>query len=160
MSRPDDIIKCLDLAAHPEGGYFKETYRAKETVSCSQGCRNLATNIYFLLKSGQKSAFHRLKSDEFWYYHEGSSLEVFIIYPDGRMEEKVLGGDCLNNCEPQLLLPKGTWFAARCKEVNSYTLISCSVSPGFHFDDFELAERNKLQEEFPQFKDIIAEMCN
>ena len=158
MARVDKIIKFLDLIKHPEGGYFKETYRSEEVYESNQGSRNLSTNIYFLLKSGQKSAFHRLKSDEFWYYHEGSSLEVFIIHPDGKLEERILGGDCLSSHEPQLLLPKGTWFAARCKDESSYTLISCSVAPGFHFDDFELAERKELQNKFPQFHTLIAEL--
>ncbi len=157
MSRVDEIIQHLNLVAHPEGGYFKETYRAVEEIDCQQGKRNLSTNIYFLLKSGQKSAFHRLESDEFWYFHEGSILEVFIIFPDGEMKRELLGGDCLNVQKPQLLLPKGTWFAARCLD-EGYTLISCLVSPGFHFDDFELAQREELQNSFPQHQEIIAQL--
>lgn len=157
MSRVDDIIGHLNLVAHPEGGYFKETYRSAEEIDSKQGKRNIATNIYFLLKSGEKSAFHRLRSDEFWYFHQGSPLEVFIIFKNGELKREILGSDCLDNQKPQLLLPKGTWFAARCLNEQSYTLISCSVSPGFDFDDFELAERSALQKEYPEFTDIIYE---
>ena len=158
MSRVDDIIGHLNLVAHPEGGYFKETYRSAEEIDSKQGKRNIATNIYFLLKSGEKSAFHRLRSDEFWYFHEGSPLEIFIIFPNGELKREILGSDCLGDQKPQLLLPKGTWFAARCLNEQSYTLISCSVSPGFDFDDFELADRATLLREFPNFVEIITEL--
>jgi predicted cupin superfamily sugar epimerase len=159
----EQIIDRLQLTAHPEGGYFRETYRSdlfldeKSLLEYTNG-RNLKTAIYFLLKSGQKSAFHRLRSDEFWYFHQGSPLEVYIIHPDGRLEEVSLGNDFTLNQTPQLLLPAGTWFAARCVEEQSFTLISCSVAPGFDFTDFELADREKLSKQFPQHSTMITEL--
>ena len=159
----EQIIEHLELSAHPEGGYFKETYRSEIFLDEAAlpefpNGRNIATLIYFLLKSGEKSAFHRLRSDEFWYYHQGSPLEVFIIYPDGRLQRKILGNDLPNDQNPQLLLPAGTWFAARCIEDTSFTLLSCSVSPGFDFSDFELAERDVLCSQFPEHYELIAEL--
>ncbi|MCM8536526.1 MAG: cupin domain-containing protein [Lentisphaeraceae bacterium] len=158
MNSADEIIKFLDLQEHPEGGYYKETYRSEENFEVSQGPRSASTAIYFLLKEKQKSAFHRLTSDEFWYYHSGCPLEVFIIHSDGSLTTHQLGPDLLKNEVPQLLLPKGTWFAARCIDQSSYTLISCSVSPGFHFDDFELAEAGKLTKIYPQHSKLIQEL--
>ncbi|MCM8533506.1 MAG: cupin domain-containing protein [Lentisphaeraceae bacterium] len=158
MNTADEIIIFLDLQEHPEGGYFKETYRSEENFEVSQGTRSASTAIYFLLKEKQKSAFHRLTSDEFWYYHSGCPLEVYIIQENGELSTHTLGPDLLNKELPQLLLPKGTWFAARCIDQTNYTLISCSVSPGFHFDDFELAETDKLTESYPQHRDLIKEL--
>jgi uncharacterized protein len=159
----DKIIEKLNLQPHPEGGFFKETYRSKltlpqKTITQYKEKRNMATVIYFLLKSNQKSAFHRLKTDEFWYYHQGSPLNVYIIYPDGNLQTVTLGNDFSSNQTPQLLLPSGTWFAAKCTAPQHFTLISCSVSPGFDFNDFELAERDKLVKEFPNHQQIITEL--
>jgi uncharacterized protein len=158
VDRADQIIEQLELLAHPEGGYYKETYKSTIFCDASQGSRNIQTVIYFMLKSGQKSAFHRLKSDEFWYFHEGSSLEVFIIYPDGKLETVLFGGDCLNGEVAQLLLPSGTWFSARCLTPQSYCLLSCSVAPGFDFADFELATTDHLEKLFPIHTVLIREM--
>ena len=159
----DQIISNLNLEAHPEGGYFRETYRSGTFLSESNlpdypGGRNLATVIYFLLKSGQQSAFHRLRSDEFWYWHFESSLEVYIIHPDGNLQKELMGSNIEAGERPQLLLPAGTWFAAKCAEQDSFTLISCSVAPGFSFEDFELAEREKLIQQFPQHSSLITEL--
>ncbi|NQZ57121.1 MAG: cupin domain-containing protein [Lentisphaeraceae bacterium] len=144
-------IDTFNLNAHPEGGYYQETYRADEVI----GNRSVCTVIYFLLTQGQISAFHRLKSDEFWYYHDGAPLDVFIIDQQGQLHEHKLGlGE---NCTPQLLLPKNCWFAARSRQ-DSFTFISCSVAPGFDFADFELAEKALLVEEYPKFGDLIDEL--
>ncbi len=156
----DQLIEELNLEAHPEGGYFRETYRSKdflteEAIPQYPDGRSLKTAIYFLLKSGQKSAFHKLRSDEFWYFHLGSPLEVYIIHPDGSLQKEILGINFEQGHTPQLLLPKGTWFAARCVNANSHTLISCSVTPGFDFSDFELADRDQLTSAFPQHKELI-----
>lgn len=159
----NEIIEELNLEPHPEGGFFRETYRSElsilpNTLEEYKETRNIATVIYFLLKSGQKSAFHRLKTDEFWYYHQGSPLAVYIIHPTGNLQEITLGNDFSSDQTPQLLLPAGTWFAAKCTEPQSFTLISCSVSPGFDFHDFELAKREKLAKEFPAHQEIIREL--
>jgi uncharacterized protein len=159
----EQIIDRLQLAAHPEGGYFRETYRSdlfldEKSIPGYTNGRSLKTAIYFLLKSDQKSAFHRLSSDEFWYFHQGSPLEVYIIHPNGELEEVILGNDFSLDQTPQLLLPAGTWFAARCVEEQSFTLISCSVAPGFDFADFELADRQGLSKEFPKHAMIITEL--
>ena len=164
--KADDIINHLNLEKHPEGGWFKETYRSdtfigEDTLPAGyKHGRNLKTVIYFLLKSGEKSASHRLRSDEFWYWHSESSLEVIIIHPDGNLQIELMGTDILNGQSPQLLLPAGTWFAARCTKPQSFALISCSVTPGFDFSDFELAEREALTKQFPQHQKIINELTN
>lgn len=119
----------------------------------------MSTSIYFLLKSGQVSAFHRLKSDEIWHFYYGSSLSVYIIDKNGRLREEFLGCDAGNNIQLQLVIPNGYWFAAKVNQPDTFSLIGCTVSPGFDFHDFELAKKSNLLEDFPQHKEIINKMC-
>ena len=154
-----DIINTLNLTKHPEGGWYCETYRSVESIESERGSRSLATAIYFMLQGSEKSAFHRLKSDEFWYFHQGSSLRVHVISADGTYKLHFLGliGDKFAN--PQLLLPAGCWFAAECQTQESYSLVSCSVHPGFDFADFELAKVEELNSLYPQHSELISEFC-
>lgn len=154
-------INKLNLSKHPEGGYFKEVYRADEIINKNSlperyiGDRKFSTSIYFLLDGNDKSHFHKLKSDEIWHFYEGSSVSVYIIYPDGILEIKKLGNDFENGEAFQVIIPKGTWFGAEVNDKKSFSLFGCSVSPGFDFNDFELAEREKLITIFPQHKELI-----
>lgn len=157
--RSREIIKSLNLEKHPEGGWYCETYRSASTIELERGQRSLATLIYFMLEQDEFSAFHRLKSDEFWYYHEGSSLSVHIFNIDGSYELKKLGLLGSDGSRPQLLLPAGCLFAAECIEKDSYSLISCSVHPGFDFLDFELAGKSEMLSLFPDHADIIERLC-
>ncbi|MCK6615560.1 MAG: cupin domain-containing protein [Ignavibacteriaceae bacterium] len=156
-SNADLFIKELGLIPHPEGGYFREVYRSAESfIPENTGTeRNYMTSIYFLLKSGQFSAFHRLKSDELWYFHEGAAVTIFIISPSGKLEQHILGRNIANGEKLQVIFNKGDWFAATPAVSEGFSLFGCAVAPGFHFDDFELAHRENLIKEFPQHTEII-----
>ena len=141
-------IKKLNLVPHPEGGYYRETYR-KDPVSSA---------IYFLLKSGECSRLHRLKSDELWHFHQGSSLTLSVIYSDGRLETLSLGDSPEKGETFQAVIPAGSWFGARVNEPDSFALTGCTVAPGFLFEDFELADRHELTRQFPQHRKIIEKL--
>lgn len=148
-------IDNLEMIAHPEGGYFKETYRSANSFSPEgfSGTRNYSTSIYFLLEKNNVSHFHRIKSDEIWYYHAGASLSVYVIYPNGKMEELKIGPDLQNGEVLQAVVPANTIFGSTSK--NEYSLVGCMVSPGFDFSDFELFTTSELMEVYPQHESII-----
>ena len=159
--RADYWIKKLGLHNHPEGGYFKETYRSVEKIPQQdppekyEGDRNFSTAIYFLLKQEEFSAFHRLKGDELWHYHAGDPLEIFVINPDGSLEKFYLGPDMDAGEQPQVVIYKNRWFGAKVNNPKGYTLMSCTMTPGFEFADFELAEQAELIRAHPQHKELI-----
>ncbi len=161
MLNLNKIISKLDLKKHPEGGWFRETYRSANTIPEdilnfeTSGERNYSTAIYYLLERNDFSSFHKIKSDEIWHYHFGSSLSIYSISKEGNLTTSVLGMNLEKNEEPQVLVKAGEWFAAEPKDNNNYSLVSCTVSPGFDFEDFEIAERNKLIETYPQHKSLI-----
>lgn len=149
-------INLLQLEAHPEGGFFKETYRSELLMPIEgRNKRNVSTAIYFLLEGSDKSHFHRIKSDELWFYHDGEPLEIAVII-DNQLLKYDLGLNLENGERPQLVIPANSWFAARIKSEKSFSLVSCTVAPGFDFSDFELAEGPKLLESFPQLAEGIA----
>ncbi len=154
-------IENLELTPHPEGGYFRETYCSQEILkqeslpSRYSSDRAFVTAIYFLLKSDQVSKFHRLKSDEMWFYHAGSSLTLYLINTDGKLQHVQLGTDIDKGEQPQVLIKHGVWFGAKVNQEHSYTLISCTVAPGFDFEDFELATQRQLIADYPQHREII-----
>ncbi len=154
-------IKHLDLQPHPEGGFFKETYRSPEQIGADglperfNGSRNFSTAIYFLLRSQDKSLFHRIKSDELWHFHAGSTLNIYVLRND-KLEVHKLGSDLEKGDSLQITIPANCWFGATVNGSGNYTLSSCTVAPGFDFKDFELADRSKLLLEFPSQKEIIA----
>jgi predicted cupin superfamily sugar epimerase len=154
-------IERLHLRPHPEGGYFRETYRSTDTLrqaslpsrySSDHVC---ATAIYFLLRSGQVSKFHRLCSGELWCYHAGSPLSLYTIAADSTLNTYVLGTHIDNGEALQILIPQGVWFGATVIHEHSYTLVSCLVAPGFEFEDFELATYEQLVRVYPQHQAII-----
>ncbi|MFN5442915.1 MAG: cupin domain-containing protein [Crocinitomicaceae bacterium] len=151
-----EIIKQLDMQPHPEGGYYKETYRSMDL--CLNGTRSLKTVIYFLLRSEDVSHFHRIKSDEMWYYHAGSPLIVHSIDEQGNYKEQKVGINFLDGEIPQYLVPKNTIFGSSVLEKNSYSLVSCSVSPGFEFEDFELFKQSELLNQYPSHSEIITKL--
>ena len=160
MKTAEYWIKNLNLTEHPEGGFYRETYRSAEHASNSslpdrfRGDRNFSTSIYFLLRSQDRSLFHRIQSDEIWYYHAGSSLTLYVINNEGlktyRLGPEVDRGESL-----QIIIPATCWFGATVNETDNFTLSSCNVSPGFDFDDFELADRSSLIKIFPDETAII-----
>lgn len=149
-------IEKLNLEPHPEGGFFRETYRSKSTTQTTEGARSHSTAIYFLLEKGNFSAFHRIKSDELWHFYAGDSLSIYVLHKTGKLEVIHLGADASQNQLPQAVVPADTWFASRVAGNGTYSLVGCTVAPGFDFADFELAEREKLQRAFPAHAETIA----
>ena len=161
MNTADYWIEKLQLAPHPEGGYFRETYRAVETVPAQglperfSGERNFSTAIYFLLKSGQKSLFHRIKSDEMWHFYSGSSLTIHMISATGNYANLPLGAHADAGQLFQQLVPAGAWFGATVDDAESYSLVGCTVAPGFDFADFEFGESVALSRLCPTQKRLV-----
>lgn len=157
-------IQKLQLKKHPEGGYYREIYRAGEMFFIDQPKkslkRNASTSIYFLLEGNQISKFHKLKSDELWHFYDGSSVKIYSIDENGKLNETVLGKNLKDGEVFQSVIKKKTWFAAEVISKRSFTLIGCTVSPGFDFTDFELADRINLFEAFPKYKDLITKFTN
>jgi len=158
-------IEKYNLSPHPEGGFYAETYRAAESIAKSalparfNGDRSFSTGIYFLLESHNFSAFHRIQADEMWHFYAGEPLEVFVIHQESRALEVIkLGNDPDQGETFQAVVPAGAWFASRPAKGSGYALVGCTVAPGFDFADFEMADRASLQQEFPEFEQIITEL--
>ena len=133
MNDPKEIIRALDLAPHPEGGWFRETWRAP----AKDGERSVGTAIYYLLEADQFSHWHRVDAAEIWHWHSGAPLAL-TLSPDGHdAEAKVLGPELAQHQRPQIIIPPGWWQTAA--SLGRFTLVSCTVSPGFEFSGFEMA---------------------
>lgn len=151
------IIKKFNLETHPEGGYFKETYRS-ELVAVPEGFkseRNYSTSIYFLITNEAFSAFHKVNQDEIWHFYIGSCIHLHLIHPNGKYELIKVGNQITDGEVPQFVVPAQTWFAAEVVEEHQFAFVGCTVSPGFDFKDFELANREALTSKFPNHKNII-----
>jgi predicted cupin superfamily sugar epimerase len=147
------LISALRLQAHPEGGWYRETFRSTERVTTSLGTlRSATTAIYFLLTSDAFSAFHRLGSDETWHFYRGDPVIIEVIAADGTHERRIIGeGDAL-----QTTIPARAHFAAHVDVPGGYALVGCDVAPGFEFADFQLTTRSTLSAAYPQFGPLIA----
>lgn len=156
-------IEKLKLEKHPEGGWFKEVYRSEEGIAENclpegfSGARIFSTSIYYLLEGDDFSAFHRIKSDEIWHYYKGNSPIEIISIENGKIKKHLCGNGTGENQFFQIVVPKNTWFAARLYLKSGYALVGCTVSPGFYFDDFEMAGK-ELLEEFPNLENEISEL--
>jgi len=156
-------INHLQLQPHPEGGFYKETYRAREEITVDglpsrfHGPRSISIAIYFLLRVQDKSLFHRIKSDELWHFHAGDTLNDYVLSHEGLITHQ-LGSDLEHGDVLQIVIPANHWFAASITESGRYALSSCTVAPGFDFQDFELANRMKLVQEFPAHREIITRL--
>jgi len=154
-------ISRLGLQKHPEGGFFREIYRADEILAANalpkryKGPRAFATAIYFLLQDRDVSCFHRIQSDELWHYYTGSALTIHVLNPAGDYIALRLGPDPEQGESFQAQIKAGCWFGASLNQSQSYALIGCTVAPGFEFADFELAERRQLLEHYPQHAELI-----
>jgi len=149
------LVEHLQLSPHPEGGFYKETYRSKEHIETPSGERNLLTSIFFLLTSENVSRFHRIKSDELWYFHEGNSLTVHLLNEQGYSTLRLGNVSQQNDCQPFGLLKANTIFGSTVDESDGYALVSCAVAPGFDFKDFELFKSEELLTLFPAAEQII-----
>lgn len=169
-------VSELNMQPHPEGGYFAETYRSAETIPSAglperfSGPRSFGTAIYFLLESHHFSSLHRIQSDEIWHYYAGRPLNVYVISPAGDLSLIRLGNNPERGEVFQAVVSAGCWFGSRpivdstvvdstLKETG-YSLVGCTVAPGFDFADFELARRNELLRLFPQHAELIRELAN
>lgn len=155
-------IERLKLREHPEGGWYAETYRS-QAVHAGSGedfptGRSYATGIYFLIAPGMFSAFHRIRSDETWHFYAGGPLEIYVLCPEGRLEIKKLGVDLDRGEAPQHVVSARSWFASAVAPGASYSLVGCTVAPGFDFRDFELAERETLSAAYPDHAGLIGRL--
>lgn len=154
-------VKRLGLEPHPEGGYYRQTYRSEITIARQAlpagfgGDRAASTAIYFLLAGKNFSAFHRLRSDEVWHFYAGSPLLVHVIDLSGKHSTLFLGSVLDVGQTLQAVVPAGCWFASHVWDWKSYTLVGCTVAPGFDFEDFEMGKREALARQYPQHREII-----
>ncbi|MCP4932674.1 MAG: cupin domain-containing protein [bacterium] len=132
MSIANEIIKKLNLEPHPEGGYFRETFRDEQN-----GDRARSTAILYLLKAGEVSHWHRVDATEVWHWYAGASLELRQSDGDNSQHTQILGGDILANQQPQIVVPAHIWQSAQ--SLGDWTLVGCTVTPGFEFSGFEMA---------------------
>lgn len=156
----EDWIAGLQLEPHPEGGYFRRVYTAELMLSAAAlpehgASRPVASAIYYLLTADQRSRLHRLKSDELWHFYAGSPLTVHILDNRGEYVTRCLGPDPGARQQFQLPIRAGCWFGATVDEPTGFSLIGCTVAPGFDFADFELADRADLCRQYPQHVECI-----
>ena len=165
MTRINQLINEFGLQPHPEGGWYKQIYKSKELIATNAlperfgGKRSLGTAIYFLLEQGSFSAFHRIKSDECWHFYDGGPLLIYIIHHDGELKIVSLGKNFEKGESYQYVVPANCWFASRPAFESEYSFVGCTVSPGFEFEDMELANANELIKVYPQHTAIIKELC-
>lgn len=157
MKRVAQLVKDLNLQPHPEGGYYAETYRSEWQLSTDHGPRSLMTCIYFLLTSENSSKFHQIKSDEMWFYHEGSPLTVHVLSEEGYSKLLVGPSDKVGHL-PYQMVSSGVVFGSTVDEKDSYSLVSCVVAPGFDFKDFKLFETEELLQKWPEHETIIKKL--
>jgi predicted cupin superfamily sugar epimerase len=154
-------IEKLGLEKHPEGGYFRQTYRADLVLSNESlpphftGPRAASTGIYFLLEAENFSAFHRLRSDEMWHFYVGTRVVVHAITPEGNYLSILLGDDPEASEVLQAVVKAGCWFASHVAHWKSFAVVGCTVAPGFDFEDFEMGRREELVRAYPQHRGII-----
>lgn len=160
MNQAQHLIEQLALEPHPEGGFYKRIYESPNTIQAAQGQRLLTTSIHYLLEENDFSAWHKIKSDELWYFHQGCTLLIHTLQNTGRLQTEEL-----STAKPFIKVPANTWFSAELttEEQNensqAFSLVSCVVSPGFDFEDFEMAYAEDLVSIYPQHRDIICRLC-
>ena len=154
-------IEKLQLRPHPEGGYFRQTYKAdlhlpKEALPADfTGVRPASTAIYFLLEAQNFSAFHRLRSDEIWHFYVGAPLLVHVIDAEGKYSTILLGSDPEAGQVLQAVVRAGCWFASHVADWKSFAVVGCTVAPGFDFEDFEIGKREELLWRYPEHREVI-----
>ncbi len=155
------FIDKLRLQPHPEGGYFRQTYRSEVVIAREalpagfSGSRAASTAIYFLLEGENFSAFHRLRSDEVWHFYAGEPLLVHVIEPGGEYFRILLGHEPEAGQVLQAVVRAGCWFASHVADWKSFALVGCTVAPGFDFEDFEMGKREELVALYPRHRQVI-----
>lgn len=152
-------IDHLSLQPHPEGGYYKEVFRSRhEVVRAGEAtAKQACTSIYYLLEGEDFSGFHRLASDELWYFHKGALLHIHVIDNEGTHTTIELSDTDTGSL--QAVIPPNTWFAAEIPSAAGFALVSCAVAPGFDFAEFEMAKKGELLVQYPQHKDLLDRLC-
>jgi predicted cupin superfamily sugar epimerase len=159
-----ELISTLELRPHPEGGHYREVYRADEQIAHDAlparfgGARAHATSIYFLLARGQTSGLHAIASDELWHHYDGGALRVVTLAPDGTRRDHVLGKAYDAGERPFAMVPRGAMFGAELVGAAAFALVGCTVAPGFDFADFVMPSRAELHARWPQHADVIARL--
>lgn len=162
----EELIERLGLLRHPEGGWYRETYRSGEIIQGSAlperfgGTRACSTAIYFLLQAGDISALHRIKSDEMWHFYAGEPLTVHVVTPQGEHRALQVGPDLAAGEAFQVVVPAGCWFGAEVSWAGDFSLVGCTVAPGFDFADFEMADREHLLRQFPAHGELIRRLTH
>ncbi|CAG4915944.1 cupin domain-containing protein [Paraburkholderia saeva] len=153
-----ELIRQFDLQPHPEGGFYRETYRSTAEVARKDSAktRSASTAIYYLLADGAHSAWHRIRSDEVWHFYAGEPLYVHVLDERGHLTSHRLGNALVHaDAVFQVVVPAGQWFAAECVDPASYALVGCTVAPGFEFSEFELASVDALLKTYPAHRDTV-----
>jgi predicted cupin superfamily sugar epimerase len=152
-------ITHLKLQPHPEGGFYKETFRSESTVTRpeSQERHSASTSIYYLLEGDDFSGFHRIVSDELWYFHKGEPLLIHVIDGVGALTTLELSDR--ETGELSRAVKGGCWFASELKSKNGFSLVSCNVAPGFEFSEFEMAMQENMLRYFPAHASAIKRLC-
>lgn len=158
-ARAEAWVRALGLEPHPEGGRFRETYRAAETATGLpprfSGPRSLATAILYLLRAGERSRLHRLRADEVWHFHDGGPLHLHVFAPGEGYRRRTLGRDPALDQALQCVVPAGCWFGAEPDEGVEFALVGCTCAPGFEYRDLELGDRAALLADFPGQRELI-----
>jgi hypothetical protein len=161
MMTAEEVIKILGLEPHPEGGYYRESYRSDEIIRGGAlstrytGDRRFGTAIYYLLTRESFSVIHRIKTDEVYHFYLGDPVELVQLLPDGSGRVILLGNDIRSGAHAQALVSRGIWHGARLVEGGKYALLGTTVCPGFEFTDFEIGDRDDLIRSHPSFRDAI-----
>jgi hypothetical protein len=161
MSGAQLWIDGLQLRRHPEGGWFRETYRSEEVLAGAAlpprfgGDRAFSTAIYFLLDGEDFSALHRIKQDEAWHFYDGSPVTLHVIDPEGTYSTIKVGRDLRAGEVPQAVVKAGCLFGATVNDIRSYALVGCTVAPGFDFADFEMPSREELCRLYPRHRQLV-----
>jgi uncharacterized protein len=161
----ENLIKHLNLEPHPEGGWYRQTYQSSEYLKSSElHCRfgeerAISTAIFYLLKQGHFSTFHRIKSDECWHFYAGGALFIHIIEEDGKYLQVKLGNNIREGEKFQYVVPAKAWFAVEPAPGTSFALTGCTVAPGFDFRDLEMGNKRSLSSLFPEHQEIINRLC-
>lgn len=155
------LVEQLNMEEHPEGGYYAPAFRSEQLLDTTtfenkrwKGPRSLYSSIYYLLKKGQYSCWHRIASDEMWHFYEGDPIILHVLTQDGTYYSKVLGNSSTEICY-QWVVKGGDWFAAISDGVKGYSLAGCSLAPGFDFADFEIGKEEELLEHYRNQETII-----
>lgn len=148
----------MDLKPHPEGGYYRETYRSPTAIPDSSPRRAYSTAIYYFLVPGSVSKLHWLTADEVFHFYLGDPVTWVLLSPGGNMKKITLGQDMKKGHQLQMVLPAGTWFGGLLNEGGQYALMGTTVAPGFEFEDFVLGKREELLKAFPKAEKEIFEL--